>query len=66
MPEWTVEVVAQMHRYGITGSDLAEASGFTRSYVSLVLNGKKKSDRARVKILNALLQVIAQKQAAMM
>ena len=63
MPEWTVEVVAQMHKFGITGNELSEACGYSRSYISLVLNGKKKSGPARIRISNALIKLAAQKQA---
>lgn len=63
MPEWTCEVIAQMHRYEITSNELAEACGYTKSYLSLVLNGKRSSSRAKVRVSNALILLVAQKQA---
>ena len=39
--EWTVEVVARMHRLRIKQSELAKACGYTVPYISLVLNGQK-------------------------
>ena len=63
MPDWTAEVVGQMHKYGIKGGELAKAAGFSSAYLSLMLNGHKKSERARVAIINALLKLIMQKQA---
>ena len=63
MPEWTAEVIAQLHKYGIKRYELAEAAGFTPAYVSLMLHGRKTSERARVQICNTLLKLIMQKQA---
>ena len=39
--EWTAEVVAQMHLAKITKKRLAEESGYTPEYVSMVLNGHR-------------------------
>lgn len=39
--DWTAEVVGRMHTAGITGLMLAQESGYSNSYVSTVLNGKK-------------------------
>ena len=64
MPEWTAEVVAQMHKYSISGIELAKASGYSNAYLSLMLNGHKRSERARVNMINALIKLIAQKQKA--
>ena len=38
---WTADVVGRMHRYRITNVQLANECGYTATYLSLVLNGRK-------------------------
>jgi len=58
--DWTAEIIGQMHKYRITGVQLAEEcnnpygerydkSGYSPAYLSQVLNGRKKfeSDYAK-------------------
>ena len=52
--EWTADVVGRMHLAGITGKQLADECGFTNSYISTVLHGKKGDDTTQQKILDAL------------
>jgi hypothetical protein len=52
--EWTAEVVAKMHLAKITTKRLAEESGYTPEYVSMVLNGHRDTEIARTTILSAL------------
>lgn len=52
--EWTADVVGRMHLAGITGKQLAEECGYTNSYLSAVLHGKKGDDTTRQRILDAL------------
>lgn len=43
MPEaWTGNLIGKMHNKGITYDDLAEEMGVTKSYISMILNGKRK------------------------
>lgn len=43
MPEaWTGKLIGKMHNKGITYDDLAEEMGVTKSYISMILNGKRK------------------------
>lgn len=58
--EWTVEVVARMHKYRIKRSELATACGYTTTYISMVLNGQKEfssesaKDKTRIHIFECL------------
>ena len=52
--EWTAEGVAKMHLAKITTKRLAEESGYTPEYVSMVLNGHRDTEIARTTILSAL------------
>jgi len=51
---WIANVVGRMHVGGITGKQLAAASGYTASYLSTVLNGKKGNDDTHRRIEEAL------------
>ena len=43
MPEpWTGEIIGRMHNSGITYDDVAAEMGVTKSYISMILNGKRK------------------------
>lgn len=42
---WTADVVGRMHRYRITNVQLANECGYTATYLSLVLNGRKVFER---------------------
>lgn len=61
---WTVYIVGQMHRYRITSADLANRLGWTPSYLSTILNGKKQPkslearNRIKARILTALREMI--------
>ena len=51
---WVADVVGRMHIAGITGKMLAAESGFTESYLSTVLHGKKGNENTQKKIVDAL------------
>lgn len=55
MPQkWTANVVARMHLAKVTTKRLAEESGYTPEYVSMVLNGHRDTESAKAAILVAL------------
>lgn len=42
MPEeWTGDVLREMHINRVTAKEVAEELGVTKSYISMVMNGKK-------------------------
>lgn len=51
---WTADVVGRMHEARITGLQLAEECGYTNSYVSAVLHGKKGDEKTKQTILDGL------------
>lgn len=64
MPEkWTGSIVGSMHVNCITYEELAKKLGFTKSYVSMVLNGSRHPTGAEQKFSKALDELIQQKQA---
>lgn len=63
MPEeWTGTIVGKMHVSCITYEELAKKLGFTKSYVSMILNGSRHPAGAEKKISAALDELIQQKQ----
>lgn len=66
MPEkWTGELVGRMHINRVTLSELGNELGITKSYVSMILNGTRKSS-GRVdneKRFNEALDRILQRRA---
>lgn len=47
---WTGELVGKMHVAEVTLNDLANEVGFSKGYVSMILNGIKKPTGAREKL----------------
>ena len=54
MNEWSANIVRQMSLHGITGLQLAKEAGFSNTYLSAVLHGKKGDDKTRAKVEAAL------------
>lgn len=62
MPDiWTGEIVAQLHVHRITQKELAEKSGYTPEYVSMVLNGAKISNVVEQNLNAALKELIKER-----
>lgn len=49
-----LKVKSIMMLHGVTGKEIARKTGVTETWVSLVLNNKKKSDRIRKAIAGAV------------
>ena len=62
--EWTANVVARMHLAKVTTKRLAEESGYTPEYVSMVLNGHRDTESAKAAILAALDKLEAERVPA--
>ena len=64
MPEsWTGEVVGKMHNHRITNDDIAAKLGYTKAYISMILNGKREPKEAEIKMRSALAEIIAERRA---
>ena len=62
MPEaWTGNLIGKMHNKDITYDELAEEMGVTKSYVSMILNGKRKPHGIRKRMEYALDSAIQKK-----
>ena len=51
---WIGDVVGRMHVAGITGKHLAAECGYSESYLSTVLHGKKGDSSTQKRIMEAL------------
>ena len=60
---WTGEVLAIMHIEKITSKRLAEHIGYSKEYVSMILNGKRMPREAESIFRKALDEIIQQKGA---
>ena len=55
MPEkWTGRLVGKMHNERITYEQLAKELGYTKTYISMILNGKRSPDGIRRKMEEAV------------
>lgn len=62
MPEkWTADVVGQMHLNRISRTDISKQLGVTKSYVSMVLNGKRSPKKAEEKFRQAVEELTEQR-----
>jgi transcriptional regulator with XRE-family HTH domain len=65
MPEkWTGTVVGKMHVNCITYDELAAKLGYTKAYISMILNGSRRPAGAKQKFQQALDELIQQKTKA--
>lgn len=63
MPEkWTGELIGKMHNHGITRKQLADELGVTKSYVTMILNGSRKTANGREKLEAAYAAVLKRKE----
>lgn len=65
MPEkWTGHLVGKMHNERITFAELAAELGYTKEYVSMILNGKRNPDGIRTRMETAVDEIIKRKSSA--
>lgn len=63
MPEeWSGDLVKKMHMNRINHAELAEEAGFSKSYVGMILNGKRSTPGARLKLETAVDNIIARRK----
>ena len=66
MPEkWTGRLVGKMHNAGVTYDDLGEELGVTRSYVSMILNSRRKPDGIQKRLETAFESVLAKRSGGL-
>ena len=62
LPEpWTGELIGRMHNAGVTYDDLAKEMNCTKSYISMLLNSRKKPDGIQERMEAAFERVLARR-----
>lgn len=64
MSDWVAIAVGKMHVNKISYADLGKKMGYTREYVTMLLNGKKEPDGIGERILLAIDEIIAERGTA--
>lgn len=63
MPEaWTGHLIGEMHNNCVSNDDLAAELGVTKSYISMILNGKRKPPNIRKRMETALENILEQRK----
>lgn len=63
MPEkWTGRLIGKMHNAGVSRKELAEELRVSESYISLILNGKRKPKGVRSLMGQAVTQLCLRKK----
>lgn len=63
MPEkWTGRLVGRMHNERITVEDLSKEIGFTKPYVSMILNSKRKPAGIRERMESAVDRIVERRK----
>lgn len=62
LEKWTGEVVGLMHINCISNNDMAEELGLTPEYVSMILNGKKKSKSIKERMEKAIEEIVRKRK----
>lgn len=62
MPEkWTGRLIGKMHNERITYAELAEEMGVNKSYISMLLNGRRKPPNIQKRMEDAVDAIIARR-----
>ena len=61
IPKWTGHLVGKMHNNRISSNELASKLGYTKDYISMVLNGKKTPKGARERFEAAVEEIIKER-----
>ena len=63
MPEkWTGRLIGKMHNHRVTYDQLAEKLGVGKSYLSLILNGKRNPPGAQQRLEAAFNQILEERK----
>ena len=60
---WTGVLIGRMHVHEVRIQDLAEEAGYSKGYISMILNCKKKPPGARERLEAAFERIIERRSA---
>ena len=56
--KWTGRLIGKMHNERVTNDDLAKEMGVTKSYVSMILHGKRKPTGIKERMETAVVAIV--------
>jgi len=59
--QWTGDLVGRMHNAQVTLGDMAAEMHCTKSYVSQILNGRRKPENAQERLEGAFEQIVSKR-----
>lgn len=62
--KWTGRLLGKMHNEGVSFDDLASELGYTKAYISMIMNGKRNPSGAKVKLEQAVDTILKKREAA--
>lgn len=63
MPEaWTGELIGKMHMAKVRMKDLAEETGWTKGYITMIMNGKRNPENAEQRLNDAFESVLRKRK----
>nr|DAR05069.1 MAG TPA: antitoxin [Caudoviricetes sp.] len=62
LEKWTGDLIGKMHNSKVTYDEVAAELGCTKTYVSMILNGRRKPPDARKRLESAVSAVIQRKK----
>lgn len=62
MDEWTGVLIGRMHNAGISYDELAKNAGIGKSYLSMILNCKKRPKDIQIRLEEAFLRALERKK----
>lgn len=63
MPEkWTGRLIGRLHNEQITYEELAKEMGYTKAYISMILNGARKPEGIRERMEAAVSAIVGRKK----
>jgi plasmid maintenance system antidote protein VapI len=63
MDKWTGRLIGRMHNAGVSANELAEHMGVTKTYISMILNCKRKPKDAQKKLETAFSEILEKRGA---
>lgn len=60
--KWTGRLIGKMHNENIRFEDLATELGWTKAYISMILNGKRNPPGAQKKLEEAVTRIVQKRK----
>jgi transcriptional regulator with XRE-family HTH domain len=61
--KWTGNLIGRMHNADVTYDELAKEAGCTKSYISMILNGRRNPEGARERLESAFDAIVSRRKS---